>query len=276
MGQSVDDLLKARTISAMAKYDAVIRERIVAAAKKMGHNFTTSDIQRVEFVKFAGLEQTVKPTFGSFVTREVSVPTRVEVSSIKNNSAAVAKHTVHYGETEAQEFHWSITNGVTLGASLTEKASLPGLSSELTLSMQMSVSATSGEAWRHEKDWSNQTEVTLSPYTAVHIQALLVRVFGDLPFRLEVQKNGKAECRVTLSYWGTRTQSFEIGLSELLTPAERTFTVVGTIGGACGINCNVDIQDAPLTGEDRQFLPEGVSMMVDSLGTLGLTDAAER
>ena len=45
-----------------------------------------------------------------------------------------------------------------------------------------------------------------------------------------------------------RTRTFEIGLAELLTPAERTCTVAGTTGGAGGINCNVHIQDVPLTG----------------------------
>ena len=179
----------------MAKDDKTIRERIVAAAAKQGHTIKTTDIQRVELVKLSGLDQTVKATFGAFATKEVSIPTHVELSGIRNNSAAVAKYTVSYGEKEMQEFHWSITNGVTLGASVTEKASLPGLSSELTLNMQMSVSLTSGEAWRDEKDSSNQTEVTSSPYSAVEIEAILVRVLGDLPFTLEVDKTGKADRR---------------------------------------------------------------------------------
>ncbi len=275
MSQSVDDILQARTVAAMTKHDKAIRDRIVAGAKQLGYAIKPSDIERVEFVKFSGLQQTVHPTFGSFVTRTVSVPTHVEVSGIRNNSAAGARHTIHYGEKETQEFNWSITNGITLGASVTEKAGVPGLSSELTLNMQMSVSMTAGEAWRHEKDWSEQTEVTLSPYSAVHIQAILVRVFGDLPFSLEVQKSGTAECRVTLHYHGTRTRPFKIALSDLLTVQERTITVVGTIGGACGVSCNVDIQDAPLTVEEKQALPGGVSTTVDSLGTLGLNAAAE-
>ena len=270
MNQSVSDMLKARTVAALAKHDETIRERIVAAARKMGHAITTSDIQRVELLKISDESHTVTPSFGSFVTKQVSVATRVDQAAITNNSAAVARYTVRYGERETQEFNWSITNGVTHGASITEKAQVPGLSSEVTLKMDMSVSATSGQAWRNEKDWSNETEVTLPPYSAVHIQAALVRVIGDLPFSLEVHETGKADCRVTLSYHGTRTRSFQIGLSELLSAAERTFTVVGTISGACGISCTIDIHDAPLTAEERQALPEGVSTMADSLGTLEL------
>jgi hypothetical protein len=75
---------------------------------------------------------------------------------------------------------------------------------------------------------------------------------------------------VTLNYYGTRTRSFEIPLSQLLSAAERTFDASGKISGACGTSCQIDAQGRPLTPGGRKTLPPGVSTGPTSLGTLRL------
>ena len=268
--QSVDDILKERTVAALKKYDAKIRKRVVAEAKDMGYSISTSDIKSINFLELAELEQTVKPTFGTFVTKELKQPTFVDTAEIHNNSPAQIERVVNYGEKETRAFTWSITSGVTVGASVSEKVGVPGLSSELTLNMQMSVSATSGQAWQDEKNWTSSTKVTVPKRTTVRIQAFLVRVKGDLPFVLQVSKTGKAKCQVTLSYHGTRKRSFDVDLAQLLKPAERTFKISGKIAGACGVSCYIDANGHKLTASVLRSLPEGVTAMPASLGTLRL------
>lgn len=267
---SIDDVLKARTLAALKRNDKTIRKRVAAAAKKQGYNVSVSDVKKIAFVKFLGLEQTVKPSFGEFKTKEVPQPTFVDTADINNNSPAQIKRVVHYGEKETREFHWSVTAGVTVGASVSEKVGIPGLSSDVTLSMQMSVSATTGQAWRNDKDWSNTTEVTVPKFSTVHIQALLTRVVGDLPFTLVVQKNGKVRCQATLSYYGKRTRTFEIPLAQLLKPAERTFKATGRIAGACGVSCDIQARGRNLTAAQRQTLAKGHNTVPHSLGRLRL------
>jgi len=212
----------------------------------------------------------VTPTFQKFATREVRVPTFVDTATINNNSPAEIERDVHYGETETREFSWSLTTGVTVGATVAEKVSVPGLSGELTMTMQMSVSATAGRAWRDDKDWSTSTRVKVPRYSSVHVQAVLTRVAGDLPFVLKVVKDGRAKCQVTLSYHGQRVRAFEIPLPQLLGAAGRTFELRGKVSGACGTRCDIDAQGRPLALRSRTTLPEGVSSVPSSLGTLHL------
>lgn len=268
--EKVDDLLKARTVAALKKHDKTIRARIIAEAKKQGHNVSTSDIKKIELLKFVGLEQTVTPTFGKFASKKVQVPTFVDTADINNNSPAKITRTVHYGESETREFNWSITAGVTVGATVTEKVGMPGLSTELSMNMQMSVSATTGQAWRDTKDWASTTAVEVPAFSSVHVQALLTRVVGDIPFVVKIVKSGRAKCRVTLSYHGTRTRDFEVALNELLKPAERSFAASGKISGACGVSCQIDAKGKKLSTVQRQTLPAGVSVMSSSLGTIRL------
>lgn len=268
--EKVDDLLKERTQAAIRKFDKTIRERIVAEAKKQGHDIGASDIKKIEFLQFVGLEQTVKPTFGKFASKEVQVPTFVDTADINNNSPAQIGRTVHYGESETREFSWSITSGVSVGATVTEKIGIPGLSTEISMSLQMSVSATSGTAWRDTKDWASTISVEVPPFSTVHVQALLTRVVGDIPFVVTVLKDGRAKCRVSLKYHGTRTRTFEIPLSELLKPAERTFAASGKISGACGVKCGIDAAGEPLSAAMRKALPMGLVTVPSSLGMIRL------
>lgn len=268
--QQVDDLLKQRTLAALKQHDKVIRARVIAEAKKQGYNIGESDIQKIEFLQFVGLEQTVKPSFGTFASKEVQVPTFVDSADFRNNSAATISREVNYGESETREFNWSVTAGVTVSATVTEKVGVPGLSSEVSMNMQMSLSATAGQAWRDTKDWASKTTVNLPPYSSVHVQALLTRVVGDIPFTVKVVKDGRARCQVTLSYHGKRTRSFEVPLTQLLKPAERSFEASGKISGACGVNCQIDAQDQPLSADQRSALPPGLSVAAASLGTISL------
>lgn len=268
--KSIDELLQERTVAALKKHDKTIRQKIVAEAKKMGYAISAGDIKKIEFLKFAGLEQAVKPTFGDFVTKEIKQPTFIDTAEIHNNSPGTIERTVHYGEKESRQFTWSITTGVTVGASVSEKVAIPGLSSEVTLNMQMSVSATSGVAWHDEKDWASTTKVTVPPHSTVNMQALLVRVLGNLPFVLQVSKTGNARCQVTLSYHGTRTRTFDVDLKKLLSVADRTFKVSGRISGACGVSCYINANGKKLKGASKLSLPEGVSTVPSSFGTLRL------
>jgi hypothetical protein len=74
---------------------------------------------------------------------------------------------------------------------------------------------------------------------------------------------------VTLELLRTRTRSFEIPLSQLLSAAERTFDASGR-SAACGTSCQIDAQGRPLIPGDRKALPQGVSTGPTSLGTLRL------
>lgn len=268
--EKVDDVLKQRTVAAIKKFDKAIRARIVAEAKKQGHNLSVSDLKKIEFLQFVGLEQTVKPSFGKFASKQVQVPTFVDTADINNNSPAQIERTVHYGENETREFNWSVTAGVTVGATVTEKVGVPGLSTELSMSMQMSVSATTGQAWRDTKDWASTTTIKVPAYSTVHVQALLTRVVGELPFVVTVLKDGRAKCRVTMSFHGTRTRMFEIPLAELLKPAERSFAASGKITGGCGVSCQIDAEGKPLSAAARKALPQGVGIVSSSLGMIRL------
>jgi hypothetical protein len=137
--RSVEDVLKERTLAALKKNDKTIRERIVAEAKKQGYNVGLSDIKKIEFLQFVGLGQTVTPTFGKFATKEVRVPTFVDTADITTTARPDRARRALRRE-GGEEFNWSVTAGVTVGATVTEKVGVPGLSTELTMTMQMSAS----------------------------------------------------------------------------------------------------------------------------------------
>jgi len=212
----------------------------------------------------------VRTTFGDFVSSRVAVPVFVDTADINNNSPSQIEHIVHYGEKETREFTWSITAGVTVGATVTEKVGLPGVGTELSMSMQFSVSATQGQAYREEKDWSQTITITVPSFSTVHCQAALARIVGTLPFVVEVVKDGRARCQVAVRYYGPRTRTFEVPLDKLLGADERRFEARGMISGAFGIGCQIDAKGRKLEAAELDSLAPGVSTVPASLGTLRL------
>ena len=271
MIKDIDDVLRDRTLAAMKKYDGKIREQIVAEAKKQGHNIGPKDIASITFKKFGDLKQTVESKFGKFVTTsDVKQPLAVNIAQANNNSAGKMTVTFSYDDTEKQEFHWSITDGVTFSESIKESVSIPGASTEIQLGIQISRSVSQGEAYEHSQRWASSITQEIPPYHAISFQAILLRVVGDLPFEMSVHKTGKAHCETTVSYWGSHTRGFDIDLGRLLSDAERTFHVAGKVSGACGIKVQPDAQDVPLSDAQKKSLPEGLSKVPGTLGTLSL------
>jgi hypothetical protein len=269
MIRDVDEVLRERTVAALEKHEGRIKDRIVAEAKAQGHKISAGDVTAIRFKKFVNLKQTTDRTFGKFVTTgNVRQPLAVNIAVANNNSAGTMTVTFSYDDTEKQSFSWSITEGVTLSETIKESVGVPGLSSELGLTLQMSVSATQGSAYETTKHWGAAIAQEIPAYHAVTFQAILERVKGELPFEIVVHKSGKAHCQTTVQFFRTHDREFDVDLADLLGNDERTFRIKGTVTGVCGVKVSPDAQDAPLDDGQKAALPPGQSTVSGTLGTI--------